>query len=189
MSVRALLIFVCMYLHLFCGSVSSAYLSDGYLENIRGTMRSYNIAKYIDDNYKEKLHLEYKSFDDLRETVAIADKFSKYNNTFKLSDVMSIMINESRLNQFAKNKNDGGTGLGQLTGIKVWWKNELFWVTNPYDKHQNIASIFIVLDTFKTAYGSKYQAVKHYNGSKWKSDLYAKKVLALSKSLSCINNV
>lgn len=187
MSVRALLIFVLVYLHLFAGSVSSAYLSDSWMAETKYMMSSYNMAKHIEDNYKETLHLKYRDFKDLQETCVIVTKFCQYNKDFKKSDILSLIITESKLDQFARNKNDGGVGLGQITGLNKWWKEELFWIKNPYDKHQNIAAIFIVLNCFKKTYGTKHLAIKHYNGSTAKSERYAKNVEKLSVKLNTIN--
>lgn len=182
MNVRVFLFLLLVSVHLFVVAVSSTYLSDEYIQDIREKNKLYDYVKKIDSS-KEKYHLEYKNFNDLLETVYLVDKYSKYSK-FTREEVMAIIFKESRFNSRALNKSDGGRGLGQLTNINVWWKDELFWMTDPYDKDQNIKGIFIVLNAFHRQYGNKQQAIKHYNGSGSKADSYVKDVIKLSKIFS-----
>lgn len=183
MNVRVFYVLVLLFVHLFVGSVSSANLSDEWLLKEYSKAKLYNYAKYIDSK-KDIWYLEHKNFNDLLETIEIAKQEFANDPVFTLNDVTAIMIKEAKLNQYAVNKNDGGKGLGQLTTINKWWKHELSFITNVYDKRQNIKGIRICLNTFYKQHGSKYKAIKHYNGSTYKSDIYAKNVLSVSKELS-----
>jgi membrane-bound lytic murein transglycosylase MltF len=142
-------------------------------------MELYNYVKRI-DSVKEKRYLEHKDFNDLFETVSIIDKYSRYSN-FTTEEVVSIVMKESKFNPKARNKTDGGKGLGQLTNINVWWKKELFWMTNLYDKEQNIKGIFIILEANLKERKKKILAIKAYNGTTYKSTLYAQDVTKTSK--------
>jgi hypothetical protein len=170
---------------LLSNNISSAEIPVADIQKLAHQMSLYHVAKKIEIN-GAKYHLEYKDFPDLVETCSIVDKYSKFDKVFTKEDVLSIILRESRFNKDAHNRNDGGAGLGQLTGIKIWWKNELFWLKNPYDKDQNIKGMFVVLNSFHRQYGNKYQALKHYNGSTKKSDRYAKDVLKIRKDIFSI---
>jgi soluble lytic murein transglycosylase-like protein len=179
MSVWAFLLVLLINMHLFVSNVSSSYLSDYDLEGMYSKMRLYNYVKKIDAT-KDERHLKHKDFNDLMDTVSIVDKYANYS-IFTTEEVTSLIMRESKFDPKAINKSDGGRGLGQLTNINVWWKKELFWITDPYDKDQNIRGIFIALDCMYKEHGSKYQAIKHYNGSTKKSDYYARDVIKTSK--------
>lgn len=183
MNVRVFYVLVLLFVHLFVGSVSSANLSEQWLLQEHKKVELYNYVKYIDSK-KDSLYLEHKDFNDLLDTISIVNEEFASDPVFTLSDVTSLIMKESRFNQYAINKNDGGKGLGQLTNINKWWKHELSFITNVYDKRQNIKGIRICLNTFYKQHGSKYKAIKHYNGSTYKSDIYAKNVLSVSKELS-----
>lgn len=182
MNVRVFYVLVLLFVHLFVGSVSSANLSDEWLLKEYSKAKLYNYAKYIDSK-KDIWYLEHKNFNDLLETIEIAKQEFANDPVFTLNDVTAIMIKEAKLNQYAVNKNDGGKGLGQLTGINRWWKEELSFINNPFDKRQNIKGIRVCLNSFYAKYGNKYKAIKHYNGSTRKSDLYAQSVIGISEEL------
>lgn len=186
MNVRVFYVLVLLFVHLFVGNVSSANLSDEWLLKEYSKAKLYNYAKYIDSK-KDVWYLKHSSFNDLLETIDIAKQEFADDPVFTLNDVTAIMIKEAKLDQYALNRSDGGKGLGQLTGIKKWWKEELAFITDPFDKRQNIKGIRICLNSFYTQYGDKYSAIKHYNGSTSKSDLYAKSVLRMSKELKLYN--
>jgi hypothetical protein len=185
MNVRVFYVVVLLFVHLFVGNVSSANLSDEWLLKEYKKKQLYSLVKNIDDR-KSVWYLEHKNYNDLLETIEIAKEEFANDPVFNINDVTAIMIKESKFNHNAVNKRDGGKGLGQITNIAKNWKNELSWVTNLNDKRQNIKAIRICLDSFYKQYGSKYEAIKHYNGSTYKSDLYAKDVIRLSGQIKTL---
>ena len=122
---------------------------------------------------KYKYSLEYKTDMDLVETCGILCKYSKYSH-FDKYDLTTTVLKESRFNPKAFNKKDGGIGLGQLTRIKEWHKDTLFWMTKPYDKEQNIKGIICVLEDNLRSYKQKPKAIQSYNGFHGKSFMYRK---------------
>lgn len=182
MNVRVFYVLVLLFVHLFVGSVSSANLSEEWMHREYSKAKLHKYVKYIDSR-KEELYLKHRSYNDLLETIEIAKEEFASDPVFTLSDVTAIMLKESKFDQYAINKNDGGRGLGQLTNIKGWWKEELAFIDDPFDKRQNIKGIRKCLNSFYSKYGNKYKAIKHYNGSTFKSDLYAQSVIKMSKEL------
>lgn len=178
MNVWVWYVILLMNIHLFVSNVSSADLSKGYLDNVHRQVQIYNYVKRI-DSCKMKYGLEHKDFPDLMDTVSIVDKYSRYS-IFTTEEVVSLIMKESKFNRLAKNKSDGGAGLGQITNIKVNFPERLAWVTDLYDKEQNIKSIFIALDMFHDQYKTKPLAIMHYNGSTYKSKMYASSVIKMS---------
>lgn len=131
---------------------------------------------------KKNYHLEYKSIYDLQESVDIIVKQSKVSK-FNKYEIATVVMIESRFNQFAKSK-VGAVGLGQLYNIKRDYKKELFWVNNPYDKHQNIISSIIILQDKHKMYKTKHMAYVRYNGKVCKDSLYyAQKVNRMKNEL------
>lgn len=137
------------------------------------------------DKVKEKYYLEYKDIDDLLETCSIIIKYDGYTH-FDKYDILTIILKEGKFNQFAFNKNDHGQGLGQLTNIKEWHKKTLFWITNPYDKDQNIRGILITLEDNYRMYKTKEKAIMRYNGKTWKSKNYQKAVYKIKNEIKSI---
>jgi soluble lytic murein transglycosylase-like protein len=131
---------------------------------------------------EKKYYLEYKSPSDLLETCEIIKKAS-HNTDFDKYDVAAIVIAESRFKSDALNKKDGGVGLMQLTGIKKYHKDTLYWMTDPKDKHQNIIGGLIILEEMHAQYKTKAKAIKHYNGSTYKSELYRQKVMKIKREI------
>lgn len=121
------------------------------------------IAKKI-DNKKEKYYLEYENFCDLLETVSIVKKYAYFDTIFTAEDVLTIIHKESKYNRFALNKRKSAIGLCQLDRIHKWYKDELFWVNDLYDKEQNIKAAFIILNDKYKKYKNKRAAIIAYNG-------------------------
>lgn len=136
------------------------------------------------EKLKDKLNLEYESKEDLLDTCNTIVKYAKYSR-FNKWDLTSVSICESRLNPKAFNKSDGGKGLMQITKPHVYWKDELFWYSRPYNKDENIKAAVIILECNlnKKKIVNKKLAFKHYNGSTWRSAIYAEKVLRIKEIL------
>jgi soluble lytic murein transglycosylase-like protein len=121
---------------------------------------------------KDKYWLEYKDTEDLMETCQIIVNYTPYTH-FSKNDVATLIMKESRFNHRAVNRKDGGRGLGQLTRIKEWHKDTLFWMTDPFDKRQNILGILTVLEDNLKRYKSHRLAITRYNGFHQRADEYA----------------
>jgi hypothetical protein len=135
---------------------------------------------------KDRYFLEYKDTEDLLDTCQIIVDYSRYSKNFDKNDITTLIIKEARFNQFAHNKKDGGRGLGQLTKIEEWHPDTLFWMTDPYDKRQNITGIIIVLEDNLKKRKSKRQAIKKYNGSNYAAEQYVKDFYKKKKVLASI---
>lgn len=113
---------------------------------------------------KNKYNLKYKNEMDLNETCQKIIKHSKYVKDVDKYDIATIFLLESRFNQYAVHPKSGAKGLGQLYKINKYYKDELFWVNNIYDKDQNtIGTIIILKDKIKT-FKTKRNGIKRYNG-------------------------
>ena len=146
-------------------------LKDYYIHGKRPTVLMLKIKKF-EELSPEKNKLSYKDDKDLIETCKIICKYS--NKIWSEYDLTTFAIKESRLSHKALNRLDGGKGLFQLTKIEKWYKKELNWITNPYDKIQNIKGALIILDNKLEIFGSKHEAIKRFNGSSNKSNFYRK---------------
>ena len=131
---------------------------------------------------KERYWLEYKNAEDLLETCQIIVDLAPYTR-FDKNDIAALILKESRFNHRAVNKKDGGRGLGQLTRIKDWHSDTLFWMTDPFDKRQNIIGMLIVLEDNFRRHKTKFLAVKTYNGFHWRSQKYAEDFLRKKREL------
>lgn len=132
--------------------------------------------------YDKNNELDCTSPYDLVETCYIIKELVKYTK-FDQYDVAAIMFDESKLNKDAHNKKDGGIGLMQLTGIKKWHKDTLFWVTNPRDKHQNIIGSLIILEEIRREHKTKPLIYKHYNGSNKKAERYSRRIQKIKREM------
>jgi soluble lytic murein transglycosylase-like protein len=139
------------------------------------------VMKFESKN-KKKYEMKYKSTYDLLETWSIINNQSKYTS-FDKYDVAAIVIRESRFKSDALNKTDGGKGLMQITGLKKWHQDTLFWVTNLENKHQNIIGGLIILEEAHKSHKAKSKAIKHFNGSNWKAEQYMKEVQKIKREL------
>ena len=120
---------------------------------------------------KYKYPLEYKTDMDLVESCGIICKYAPYTH-FDKYDLTTIILKESRFKTNSINHIDSGIGLGQLTRIKTWHKDTLFWMTKPYDKDQNIKGMIFVLEDNLRAYKRKAKAIQTYNGFHYRSVVY-----------------
>ena len=132
--------------------------------------------------FDKKNELECKSPSDLLETCEIIKQQAKFTK-FDKYDVAAVVFKESKFKQDALNKKDGGTGLMQLTGIKKYHQDTLFWVTNPRDKHQNIIGGLIILEEMRRQYKSKSLAIKHFNGSCNAAEKYRKRIQKIKREI------
>lgn len=98
-------------------------------------------------------------------------------------DLATFTIKEARIDRKALNKKDGGKGLFQITGFNRWWKAEMPWVTNLYSKRQNTKAAIYILEKKKKQYGSKYEAIKRYNGSNKKANKYRQDIIDIKNKL------
>lgn len=131
---------------------------------------------------KCKYKLEYKSIDDLQESVDIIIQQAKYSR-FDKYDIASTVIAESRFKQYATSK-VGAVGLGQLYKIHKFYNEELFWVNNPYDKHQNIIASIIIMEDKLDSYKTKHMARIRYNGKVCNDSIfYANKIKKIKNEL------
>jgi len=164
----------------FTSSISSASIPPSYsnVHSQKATKLFKQVAKL-----KDKFYLEYKDDADLMETCSIITKYSKYSKHFDEYDIATIVLIESRFNSKAINHTDGGQGLMQLTGIKKWHKTELFWITLPLDKEQNIKGGIIVLEEIISRLKNKTLTITRYNGFSPKSKLYLAKFIKTKELL------
>jgi len=140
------------------------------------------IQKYTDsalelasrvDKLKGRYFLEYKDYEDLLETCQIIVDYAPYSH-FSENDIATLIMKESRFKHRAFNKKDGGRGLGQLTRIREWHKDTLYWMTDPFDKRQNICGIICVLEDNLKRYRNRHMAIKTYNGFHEAAENYAR---------------
>jgi hypothetical protein len=142
--------------------------NDYYLYGKEATKLAQQVKRF---SVKYKYPLEYKTDMDLVESCGIVCKYAPYTH-FTKYDLTTTILKESRFNPKAFNKRDGGIGLGQLTRIKTWHKDTLFWITKPYDKDQNIKGIICVLEDNLRSYKRKEKAIQTYNGFHYRSIVY-----------------
>lgn len=136
---------------------------------------------------KEKYNLEYKNELDLTETCWLICQHSRYSK-FTKYEIASIILLESRFNQFAYNKKSGAKGLGQLLNVKKDYKEQLPWLKDVYNKNQNVLATVIVLqEKYKEHNKQKYTAYIRYNGKVCDQSIdYADKVIKISNELKRI---
>jgi hypothetical protein len=134
---------------------------------------------------KYKYPLEYKTDMDLVETCGMLCKYSKYSH-FDKYELTTTVLKESRFNPKAFNKKDGGIGLGQLTKIKTWHKDTLFWMTKPFDKDQNIKGMIFVLEDNLRTYKQKAKAIQTYNGFHYRSIVYRNDFYRIKERLKSV---
>jgi soluble lytic murein transglycosylase-like protein len=157
----------------------------GYLTNQQVSMplpkAVYNLVNKIEKN-KEKLSLEYSDRRDLEDTVYKIWVATKGDKNFNMSLVTSIAICESRLNPNARNRMDGGKGLMQV--MHKYWKEEIPWYRNPFDKDESIRAGITVLNIIKSEHKcSNWKAVQLYNGKCYKAKMYQKRVYKVYQTL------
>jgi len=171
-----------------------SYTSVGLADNIPAvqpkavpfyTNEVVHLAKKV-SALKEKYHLQYRDENDLLDTCSKIVKYCAYEPIFNKWDIASIIIKESKFNHEAFNKKEKVTGLMQITKPRVYWKEELFWYTNPKDKDQNIRAGLVVLHTFYNEHKTKKMAIMHYNGSHRAARLYADNIIAIKHELRSV---
>jgi hypothetical protein len=163
-------------------SISQLAFSDYHPTFSKYSTEAYQLASKI-DTLKEKYHLKHKSYEDLLETCSYITTYSQYSK-FDKYEVSAIVLKEAKFDQFAFNKNDGGIGLGQITGLKKGWHDDtLFWMTDPWNKEQNIRGIYFLLSDNLHCYKTKFNAIKRYNGKTVKSKRYAEHIGKLKQEI------
>lgn len=177
---------VMLALVLFAGSATTSTLasvvpSSKVVKNKVYDKETIHLANQI-IKFDKKNELEAKSPSDLAETCYIIKQQCKYTK-FDKYDVAAIIFKEAKFKQDAYNKKDGGTGLMQLTRIKKYHQDTLFWVTNPKDKHQNIIGGLIILEEARRSYKTKNHAIMHFNGSTWKSVQYMRSIQKIKREI------
>lgn len=131
---------------------------------------------------KYRYRLEYKSEEDLLETLNLAYMQTRGEKDFGLYKVTAIMIKESKLNHRAINPVDGGKGL--MMAMPKYWKHELPWYKNPYNKKQSICAGVDVLRLIKHGNGcSTWEAIRRYNGTCAKTYKYVADVKSIFKDI------
>lgn len=168
---------------LVCSTVGSAItptynLKEYYPYGIEATNLSLKISKL-----KDKYNLKYKDDVDLTETCYLICQHSKYSK-FNKYDVASIILSESKFDQFAHNQVSGAKGLGQLHNARKDYKDELPWLKNEYNKNQNILASIIILQDKLKGHNKKYLAYVKYNGKVCDQSLnYGRNVQKLSNEI------
>lgn len=184
---RYLVAIIIMVLFLGFNNVSQAVAPDMDLNSywIHGKEATQLALKI--DKLKDKYYLEYKDFNDLAETCKIIVKYDPYVRYDKY-DIASIILKESRFNARALNKNDGGKGLMQPTNIREYHRDTLYWlpVKKLYNKEYNIIAGLIILEDNLNKYKIKHIATKRYNGSTFKSELYARDVAKIKREIKAV---
>lgn len=133
---------------------------------------------------KDKYYLEYENDADLLETCEIIVQHENVSPNFNKYDVAAIIIKESKFYRKALNKRDGGKGL--TMAMPKFWKEELPWYRNPYNKAEAIRACYEILKILHGRYKTKSLALKRYNGSTHRSTLYAKDVQRIGKELAIV---
>jgi predicted nucleic acid-binding Zn-ribbon protein len=133
-----------------------------------------DMADKLEANKKE-LGLKYKNKQDLIETLGIIWKYTKNDDNFTFEQVVSIAIVESGLYQYSLNNEDKGKGI--MMAMQKYWKKELPWYTNPYNKNQSVKAGVSILNIIKEReHCSSWQAIRYYNSKSYKSKKYIAKV-------------
>ena len=111
---------------------------------------------------ESKIMLKYKNDEDLLETCKL---ICKYETTiFDRYHIAAIVVKESKFDSKAWNKRDGGKGLTMT--MPKYWKKELPWYTNPWNKEQSVKACVQVLSILHTQHrGKTWEAIRRYNGS------------------------
>ena len=136
--------------------------------------------KQLKDNKGRPLYeLKFSGVDDLFETCLLI--CANENRIFTRYHIAAVLIQESKLDRHAYNKRDGGKGIAQV--MKKYWKDELPWYTNEYDKAQSIKACVTVLNIFHEQHKHVWVAVKRYNGKTQKSTIYSAKVHKICSQL------
>lgn len=123
----------------------------------------------------EKLGLKQKNKKDIIETLNIIREYTKDDEDFTFEQIVSIAIVESGLDRKAKNNTDKGMGL--LMVMQKYWRKELPWYNNPYNKNQSIKAGIAALNIIKKREGcSSWEAIRYYNSKNHKSKKYIAKI-------------
>lgn len=124
--------------------------------------------------------LQYTDPADLLETckLAVTHESGKFNRYI----LCAIWIRESRLYRKAYNRRDGGKGIAMV--MKRYWKEELPWYNDPYNKGQSTKACVEVLNLLYEKHKNVPMAIKYYNGSCDAAERYSQNVLQISKQLA-----
>lgn len=140
------------------------------------------LADKLEKNKKE-LYLNYRDRADLLETVHIIWAATYGDKIFTARHVASVIAVESKFDQYAHNKKDGGKGLTQT--MHKYWKDQLPWYINPYDKKQSVCAGVSVLRIIKAGKAcSTWETVRFYNGKAPASIIYKNRVHSVYKRLA-----
>jgi len=132
---------------------------------------------------KEVLHLEYKDRDDLLDSVHHIWAATYGDKIFTARHVASIIVVESKFDRHAHNRRDGGKGLTQT--MQRYWKDQLPWYTDPYNKKQSVCAGVSVLRIIKAGKScSTWGTVRYYNGKAPASIVYRDRVISVYKRLA-----
>lgn len=157
-------------------SVSESYVPTYDMKNYYSYNKEAGQLAAKIHKYKDKLNLEYKSFEDLKETCYFICQHTKYKKNISKYDVASMIAVESKFNPNARSKK-GALGLMQLYNYKKDYKEELIFVQNPFDKNQNILGGITILSDKMKRYKDKDYAKLRYCGKPCEdSRAYVRKV-------------
>ena len=123
--------------------------------------------------------LKFSGVFDLFETCLLI--CANENRIFTRYHIAAVLIQESKLDRYAWNKRDGGKGIAQV--MKRYWKEELPWYTNEYDKAQSIKACVAVLNIFHDEHRQVWQTIRRYNGKAPSSLVYVAKVNKIYSTL------
>lgn len=142
--------------------------------------RIINLYQKITKN-KNKFGLQYKSDEELLGYCKTICEMTCKSKDFDEYDIAAIIIQESRFNENAVNKSDGGKGLAQITNPH-WYKK--FKITDPFNGNSAIENCVLILHDIKTEYRfNKMMTIRSYNGKGKMADKYVKSVTNIKKEL------
>ena len=140
------------------------------------------MADYLEDK-KEVYGLRYKNKADLLDTLNKIWVNTKDEDCFTYKKIVSMAILESKLSRTSLNETDKGKGL--LMAMPKYWRKELPWYNNPYNKNQSIKASISILKILKKRHKcSTWTAIRYYNSTSYRSKVYLKKVQRIYLSLN-----
>lgn len=123
--------------------------------------------------------LKFSGVFDLFETCLLI--CANENRIFTRYHIAAVLIQESKLDRYAYNRRDGGKGIAMV--MKRYWKEELPWYTNEYDKAQSIKACVAVLNILKKQHKETWTAIRRYNGGGPATVIYVAKVHKICSQL------
>ncbi len=123
--------------------------------------------------------LKFSGVFDLFETCLLI--CANENRIFTRYTIAAVLIQESKLDRKAYNRVDGGKGIAQV--MRRYWKDDLPWYTNEFDKAQSIKACVAVLSILHVQHKTLWTTVRRYNGAGPATVIYVSKVRGISSRL------